>query len=141
VRLVERIVAVDASLTETWQALIKAEDWPKWMPVRAVDTSPHGKVDKSTSAVIRWNSGRPMSVVVTEFRPGRSFRWTGRVFGATVSYDHVATSAGSGSEILFILEASGPTAPLVARFLKPAYERALDEAVPKLRAMLASEHG
>ena len=93
-RLVERIVGVDASLTETWQALIKAEDWPTWMPVRSVDTSPPGKVDKSTSAVIRWNSGRPMSVVVTEFRPGRSFRWSGRVFGATVAYDHVATSAG-----------------------------------------------
>jgi hypothetical protein len=66
---------------------------------------------------------------------------TARVLGAIVSYDHVATSAGSGSEILFILEATGPTAPLVARFLKPAYERALDEAVPKLRAMLAANAG
>ncbi len=136
-RLVERIVGVDASLTDTWQTLIKAEDWPKWMPVRSVETSPPGKIDKSTSAVIRWNSGRPMSVVVTEFRPGRSFRWTGRVFGASVSYDHVATSAGAGSEILFILEVGGPTARIVARFLEPTYERALDEAVPKLRAMLA----
>ena len=52
-RLVERIVGVDASLTETWQALIKAEDWPNWMPVRSVEASPPGKVDKSTSAGIR----------------------------------------------------------------------------------------
>ena len=140
-RLVERIVGVEASLTDTWQALIKADDWPKWMPVRSVETSPPGKVDKNTSAILRWNSGRPMRVVVTEFRPGRSFRWTGRVFGASVSYDHVATSAGNDSEILFILEATGPTAPLVARFLRPAFERALDEAVPKLRAMLAAESG
>ncbi len=140
-RLVERIVGVDASLTDTWQALIRAEDWPNWMPVRSVETNPPGKIDRNTSAVIRWNSGRPMSVVVTEFRPGRSFRWTGRVFGASVSYDHVATSAGDGSEILFILEATGPTAPLVARFLKPAYERALDEAVPELRALLAEVDG
>lgn len=140
-RLVERIVGVEASLTDTWQTLIKADDWPQWMPVRRLETYPPGKVDKSTSAVIRWSSGRPMSVIVTEFRPGRSFRWTGRVFGASVSYDHVVTAAGPGSEILFILEATGPTAPLVARFLKPAYERSLDEAVPKLRAILAGQPG
>lgn len=140
-RLVERIVGLDASLTDTWQALIKADEWSRWMPVRSVETSPPGKIDRNTSAVIRWNSGRPMSVVVTEFRPGRSFRWTGRVFGASVSYDHVATSAGTGSEVLFILEVNGPTAPIVARFLKPAYERALDEAVPALRTMLADTAG
>jgi hypothetical protein len=140
-RLVERIVGVDASLTDTWQTLIKAEDWPRWMPVRSVETNPPGKIDRNTSAVIRWNSGRPMSVVVTEFRPGRSFRWTGRVLGASVSYDHVATSVNGGSEILFILEVTGPTSRLVAGFLRRTYERVLDEAVPELRAILTHDAG
>lgn len=135
-RLVERIVALNASLTDTWQTLIDAEQWPTWMPVRSVETSPKGKIDRNTSATIRWNSGRPMRVVVTEFRPGRSFRWSGRVLGSTVSYDHVATSAGNGSEVLFILEVAGPTARLVAGPLRRAYTRALDEAIPDLQRVL-----
>lgn len=135
-RLVDRIVAVDASLTDTWQTLIDAEQWPTWMPVRSVEMSPKGKIDRNTSAVIRWNSGRPMSVVVTEFRPGRSFRWSGRLLGSTVSYDHVVTSSQQGAEVLFILEVVGPTARLVAGPLRRAYDRALDEAIPDLQRVL-----
>lgn len=133
-RPVDRLVAVDASLTDTWQTLIDAEKWPEWAPhVRKIDVSPPGKVDRNTSATIRFTSGRSMHVVVTEFRPGRSFRWTGRLLGSTVSYDHVATAAGEGSEILFILEVTGPTAPLVSRWLGRAYGRQLDDAIPSLQ--------
>ncbi len=135
-RLVDRIVEVNASLTDTWQTLIDAESWPTWMPVRSVETTPKGKVDRNTSATIRWNSGRPMQVVVTEFRPGRSFRWSGRLLGATVSYDHVVTASQNGAEVLFILEVVGPTARVVAGPLRRAYERALDEAVPDLQRVL-----
>ena len=136
-RLVDRLARFDAGLTDVWQTLIDADGWPRWMPVREVDVSPEGKIDRNTSAVIRWNSGRPMSVTVDEFRAGRSFRWSGRLFGATVSYDHVATASGTGSEVLFILEVTGPTARLVAGPLRRAYDRALDEAIPALGQVAA----
>ena len=136
-RPVDRLVAVDASLTDTWQTLIDAESWPEWAPhIRNVEVSPPGKVDRNTSATIRFTSGRSMHVVVTEFRAGRSFRWTGRFLGATVSYDHVATAAGEGSEILVLMEVTGPTAPLVSRWLGRAYNKQLDDAVPRLREHL-----
>ena len=136
-RPVDRLAYIDASLTDTWQTLIDAEHWPEWAPhLREVEVHPDGKVDRNTSASLRFTSGRSMHVAVTEFRPGRSFRWTGRVFGASVSYDHVVTSAGGGSEILFIMEVTGPTAGLVGRWLGRAYDRQLDKAIPELKRRL-----
>lgn len=137
-RVVDRVFSVDAGLTETWQTLIDMAGWPRWMPhLRGVEVYPPGKLDRSTSATIRARSGRPLSVVVTDFRPGRSFRLTGRVLGSVVSYDHVATSLGTGSEVLMILEVTGPTASLVGRWLGKSYNRQLDDAIPKFRALTA----
>ena len=136
-RPVDRLVAVDASLTDTWQTLIDAEKWPEWAPhIRKIDVNPPGKIDANSSATIRFTSGRPMHVAVTEFRAGRFFRWTGRFLGSTVSYDYVATAAGQGSEILFIMEVTGPTARLVSAWLGRTYSRQLDDAIPRLREHL-----
>lgn len=137
-RLVDRLVTLDVPLTSTWQTLIDPATWPDWMPVRRMDVSPDGHIDHNTSGVIHWRSGRAMRVRVTEFRAGRSFRLTGSVFGSTVSYDFVATSAGEGSEVLFILETTGPTAPLLGRFLRRSYDRQLDEAIPAFRQVAAA---
>lgn len=137
-RPVDRLVAVDAPLTDTWQTLIDAEKWPEWVSgLRSVEVHPPGKVDRNTSATLRYTSGRSMYVAVTEFRPGRSFRWTGRFFGSSVSYDHVVTSAGRGSEILFIMEVTGPTARFVGPWLGRAYARQLDGSIPRLKERLA----
>lgn len=136
-RPVDRLVAVDAPLTDTWQTLIDAEKWPDWVSgLRDVGVHPPGKVDRNTSATLRYSSGRSMYVAVTEFRPGRSFRWTGRFLGASVSYDHVVTSTGQGSEILFIMEVTGATARLVAAWLGRAYARQLDGSIPRFQEQL-----
>lgn len=136
-RLVDRVVKLDASLTDTWQTLIDAPGWPRWMPVRSVETHPPGHIDSNTSAVIHWNSGRPMTVVVDEFRPGRSFRWSGSFLGSKISYDHVATAMHDHTEVLFILEVTGPTARLLAPWLRKTYDHVLDEAIPELRHVAA----
>lgn len=137
-RVVDRIVTFDVPHTDVWQALIDAESWPEWMPVRSVETRPPGRpIDRNTEALVRWNSGRPMGLVVDEFRAGRSFRWSGPVFGSKVSYDHVATSVGGSTEVLFILEVTGPTSRLVGPVLRRAYDAALDDAIPALRNRLA----
>lgn len=104
--------------------------------LRTVDVRPAGKVDHNTSATIRQKSGRSLDVAVTEFRAGRSFRLTGRLMGATVSYDHVATASGAGSEVLMILEVTGPTAAVVGRWLGKAYERQLDDAIPAFQRLV-----
>ena len=101
--------------------------------LRSVEVRPNAKVDHNTSATIRQKSGRTLNVSVTEFRAGRSFRLTGRFMGSTVSYDHVATASGTGSEVLMILEVNGPTAAVVGRLLGKAYERQLDDAIPAFR--------
>ena len=137
-RVVDRIVSFDASLTEVWQRLIDASSWPEWMPVRSIETRPAGRpIDGNTDAVIRWNSGRPMSVTVDEFRAGRSFRWSGRALGSTISYDHVATSVDGATEVLFICEVTGPTSRVVGPIVRRAYDAALDDAIPALRERLA----
>ena len=66
-RPVDRLVAVDAPLTDTWQTLIDAESWPEWVSgLRSVEVHPPGKVDRNTSATLRYTSGRSMYVAVTE---------------------------------------------------------------------------
>ena len=137
-RVVDRIVTFEASLTDVWQALIDAESWPEWMPVRSVDVRPEGRpVDRNSEGIVRWNSGRAMLLHVDEFRPGRSFRWSGRFFGSKVSYDHVATPVNGATEVLFILEVTGPTSRVVGPLLRRAYDAALDDAIPALREKLA----
>lgn len=78
-QMLSRSFEVQAPPDASWTTLIDAEAWPSWARhLSRVDLTPPGTVDLDTSAVLVLTNRTKARVVVTDFRPGRRFRWEGR---------------------------------------------------------------
>lgn len=137
-QLLTRTFDVEPQPPQVWDALVDAEAWPQWARhIARVDLTPPGPVSDSTHAVIVLTNRTKARVAVTEFEPGRRFRWDGSFLWLDLAYDHLveATSNG-GSTVTFTVHGNGSGISSLGRLFARIYARNLDRAIPRFQTQL-----
>lgn len=135
-----RSVLVDAPLEVAWNYLAEPERWPKtWAGhIRRVECDPPGAITATTTGVIKMKAGFKSSMRMTEFQPGRTWKWIGRGrIGPTTSFDHQFKALDRDrTRIDFVVETEGFLEPLFGRITGRYLGRQLDRNLPRLVAQL-----
>lgn len=138
-RLLQRVFTVEAQPAPAWEKLIHAEQWPSWARhLRRVDLDPPGPVGPNTTAILRLRNGTSAKVRITDFVPGRSFRWEGMLMWTRLGHDHrVDVDEAGDTTIEFLVDGAGARLFTIGRLLAWGYARSLDRAIPRLQAELS----
>ena len=135
-----RSVVVDAPLEVAWAYLSTPEQWPQtWAGhIRQVECDPPGAVTATTQGVLRMKEGFTSRLTMTEFRPGRNWKWVGRGrIGPTLVFDHRFNAVDENrTEIDFVVETAGFLEPVFGRLNSVYLGRKLDRNLPRLVADL-----
>ena len=134
---VERSIVINVPADRVWEAFVNLGDWPVWKRhMREVHLLTEVPLAMNSRARIVLKSGLSSTCEVTEFSPGRSFTWDGRLLGSNLSFAHMVQPANSGSRVVLRIEASGPTALVASPALRPSYSRMLNCSLRRLKASL-----
>ncbi len=125
--VIERSASSQASVATVWDLVARPENWSRWAPhVRGAWglAGPDGFVRDGARGAARLGGALPVPVLITEVRPGRSWRW--RVAGVMDMDHRVDPEAGGGSRVTVTLDGPAPLrvalgasyAPLVGLLVK-----------------------
>jgi len=118
VTLIDREFTVNVSSERAWQ-LIEAQ--------------PPGELGDHSSGVIHLANGMKSTFRMTEFNPGRNWKWVGPFLWLMIHYDHRFESLSSEqTRLSFVLEASGFGVNVFGRLFAKIYRRHLEKAIPLL---------
>ena len=135
-----RTVIVDAPLEVAWNYLSIPEKWPQtWAGhISQVECDPPGAVTATTQGVLRMKEGFKSRLTMTEFRPGRNWKWAGRGrIGPTLTFDHQFEAIDQGrTKIDFVVETDGFLEAVFGRLNALYLGRKLDRNLPRLVADL-----
>ena len=72
---VDRLIAAPPSAA--WNVLVDLEAWPHWGPTVSAARldSPHKRLSRGATGIVRTSLGFSVPFVVTEFEPGRHWAW------------------------------------------------------------------
>lgn len=134
VTLINREFTVTVSLEEAWEHLARVDQWPTWAHhIKHIDVNPPGELGDQSSGLIHLANGMKSTFRMTEFNPGRNWKWVGPFLWMTIHYDHQFESLGSGqTKLRFVLEASGCGAAVLGPLFARIYRRNLEKAIPRL---------
>ncbi len=137
-RLLERTFPVATTPEAAWTTVADASAWPTWAGhLRRVDLTPTGLVTPTTEAKLTLSNRTTATVAVTEFDPGRHFRWEGRFLWLALGYDHTIEPTEDGTaRITFAVDGDGFGVSTLGRLFAAIYARNLDRAIPRLQAQL-----
>lgn len=141
VTLIEREFIVNVSLERAWQHLAHLDQWPTWAHhIRRIEVHPQGELGPQSSGVIQLANGMKATFRMTEFNPGRNWKWVGPFLWLTVYYDHCFESLSSHqTRLTFVLEASGFGTGFFGQLFAKVYRRDLEKAIPLLVKEIESE--
>lgn len=109
--LVTETVQVAAPPERVWAVLADVQDWPSWTPTtRSVRLLDGPTLTEGSRVRIEQPRLPPAEWVVSEYVPGRSFRWTARGPGVVTVADHEVVPADdpARSTVTLRLEQTGP---------------------------------
>jgi uncharacterized membrane protein len=134
VTLINREFTVNVPLETTWQHLAQLDKWPTWAHhIKQIEVHPQGELGPQSSGVIHLANGMKSTFRMTEFNPGRNWKWVGPFLWLTIHFDHRFESMSSHqTKLRFVLEASGFGVGLFGRLFAKAYRRNLEKAIPRL---------
>lgn len=117
IHLLERQFEVSVSLTDAWRFLARVEEWPRWAAhIRCIDVSPSGGIGPDSSGYIHLRNGIRSTFRMSEFRPGRNWKWAGPFLWLTVHYDHRFDVVDANrTRLTWIVEAEGFGAAVFGR--------------------------
>ena len=140
-RLLQRQFEVPVPLADAWQFLARVEDWPRWAGhIRRIDVSPPGEVGPDSSGSIVLRNGIRSTFRMSDFRPGKSWRWVGPFLWLTVHYDHRFDAvAPRRTRLTWVVDAEGFGVAMFGRLFAAIYSRNLDRAIPMLVSTIAGE--
>ncbi len=138
IRLLERRFDVELPLADAWRFLARVAEWPRWAAhIRSIDLDPHGEVGARTSGRIRLKNGVTSTFRITEFAPGRNWKWAGPFLWLTIHYDHrFEALAAERTRLTWTVDAEGFGASTLGRLFAAIYARSLDQAIPNLIAAM-----
>ena len=108
-RLLQREFEVAVPLGDAWRFLARVEDWPRWAAhIRRVDVTPPGEVGPGSSGCIYLRNGIKSTFRMSDFRPGKSWKWLGPFLWLTVHYDHRFDAVSqSRARLTWVVDAEG----------------------------------
>ena len=134
VSLLMRRFSVDVPREKAWEHLANVEQWPTWARhIRRIELQPAGPLRDNSRGVIRLTNGIRSTFRMTEFQPGRNWKWSGSFLWITIHYDHRFRRIDeSRTEIEFHVEGEGVGVAIFGRMFAAVYALNLDRAIPKL---------
>ena len=140
VTLIDREFTVNVPLETTWQHLAQLDKWPTWAHhIKQIEVHPQGELGPQSSGVIHLANGMKSTFRMTEFNPGRNWKWVGPFLWLTIHFDHrFASMSSHQTKLRFVLEASGFGVGLFGRLFAKAYRRNLEKAIPRLVSEMES---
>jgi len=134
ITLIDREFTVNVSSERAWQYLVRLDQWPVWAHhIKHIEVQPAGELDDHSSGVIQLANGMKSTFRMTEFNPGRNWKWVGPFLWLTIQYDHRFEPLSSNqTKIRFVLEASGFGVTLFGPLFAKIYRRNLEKAIPLL---------
>jgi len=134
VTLIDREFTVNVSSERAWQHLARLDLWPTWAHhIKLIEAQPPGELGDHSSGVIHLANGMKSTFRMTEFNPGRNWKWVGPFLWLMIHYDHRFESLSSEqTRLSFVLEASGFGVNVFGRLFAKIYRRHLEKAIPLL---------
>lgn len=141
IRLLERRFEVGVPLDEAWTSLARVAEWPRWAAhIRRIELTPAGAVGPSSAGRIVLRNGIRSTFRMTEFHPGRSWKWAGPFLWLRVHYDHRFEAVDARrTRLIWTVDAEGFGAGVLGRLFAAIYARDLDRAIPRLVAALGGD--
>jgi hypothetical protein len=132
--LIDRQFTVNVSLERAWHHLARVDQWPTWAHhIKHIEMSPKGELGPQSTGVIQLANGMKSTFRVTEYNPGRNWKWVGPFLWLTIEYDHHFESLSTDeTRLRFVLDAMGFGAALFGRLFAGIYRRNLETAIPIL---------
>jgi hypothetical protein len=132
--LIDRQFTVNVPLQTAWQQLARVDQWPTWAHhIRQIELRPQGELGPNSSGVIQLANGMKSTFRMTEFNPGRNWKWVGPFLWLTVYYDHRFESRTTDQTVVrFVLEAGGIGVGFFGWLFAMVYRRNLEKAIPLL---------
>lgn len=141
ITLIDREFIVNVSSERAWQHLTRLDQWPTWAShIKRIEVQPPGELDNHSSGVIQLANGMKSTFRMTEFNPGRNWKWVGPFVWLTVQYDHRFEPLSSNqTKLRFVLEASGFGVNVFGRIFAKIYRRNLEQAIPLLVSQMENQ--
>ena len=87
-------------------------------------------------------NGMTSTFRMTEWNPGRNWKWAGPFLWLRVHYDHRFDPIGPrATRLTWTLDAEGPGASALGRVFAAVYARNLDRAIPRFVASVGAPAG
>jgi hypothetical protein len=141
INLIRRDFTVELPLEEAWRHLARVEQWPSWARhIVRIELRPSRELGPGSTGLIHLKSpfkrgwpGSTAAFTVTEFNPGRNWKWVAPFLWLTCHYDHWFEELGPGqTRLTWLIEAEGFGASIIGRLFAMIYRRSLDRAIPLL---------
>ncbi len=136
ITLLRREFAVDLPLENAWRHLARVERWPSWAKhIKRIDVQPPGELGFKSAGLIRLSNGVKSAFTMTEFNPGRNWKWVGGFLWLTVHYDHrFEQVTPQQTKLVWIIEGEGFGVTVFGRMFAKIYDKNLAMAIPALIA-------
>ena len=130
----EEHIDIAAPPARVWEATVDLARWPEWTPtVTTVELLDPPPVRPGHRARLTQPGNRPAVWTVTEVDPERSFRWEMRTFGMPVEAIHRMEPTATGTRVTLAIDVTGPTAPLLGRFVMRVSRQFVPQEAEALR--------
>ena len=136
---------VDAPSDVVFAVMTDIERWPEWTPtvtrIERLDGA-SGPVAFNSRLRIVQPKVPPADWTVSEFEPGRGFRFTSRAPGATVVANHRVEPIGDGtrSRVTLSVSFTGWLGQIIARLMRGLNQRYLAEEAAGLKRRSEQQH-
>ena len=134
ITLLRREFTVDMPLEISWQHLARVERWPSWAKhIKQIDVQPPGELGPKSAGLIRLSNGVKSTFTMTEFNPGRNWKWVGSFLWLTVHYDHRFEQVNpQRTKLIWIIEGEGFGVSIFGKLFAKIYDKNLATAIPAL---------
>ena len=136
ITLLRREFIVDMPLDDAWRHLAHVEKWPSWAKhIKQIDVQPPGELGPKSTGLIRLSNGIKSAFTMTEFNPGRNWKWVGGFLWLTVHYDHRFEDVNPRqTKLVWIIEGTGFGVSVFGKLFAKIYNKNLATAIPALVA-------
>lgn len=122
---VQNIIDISAPIERVWDLTMDVETWPDITPtmtsVELLDTP----LQLGSDARIKQPGQRQRTWTVTELEPQRSFAWSTKMLGLSMTGAHHLEATDDGTRNTLIVDIEGSFAPIIGPLLKRPIAKAI----------------
>lgn len=131
----ETSVEINASAEQVWDVLVDIRRWPEWSEsMTSVEALYDGPLQVGGRAKVKQPRMQTLTWQVTELEPSRSFVWTTKAGGVTVTAGHYLTESPTGTTARLTIHTEGLLAGLIDKLTGKQSRRYVDLETAGLKA-------